>query len=127
MSMTLLRKAKHGVVAWRGTIKLLLDIFFLFVKYCAMLRNTFIGVSGALLTQYAAGFSASCASAKANANTVDRPKPAIKPVCLKDRTVLITGATAGIGLACTWRFAGKTNVTTYHHCVLGVKLHTVCN
>jgi hypothetical protein len=26
---------------------------------------------------------------------------------LKDQTVLITGATAGIGEACAWRFAGK--------------------
>ena len=34
-------------------------------------------------------------------------KSSYSPVSLKEKTVLITGATAGIGEACAWRFAGE--------------------
>ena len=51
-------------------------------------------------------FLASCTAAKNLSNAVGRPKRS-PLVSLKDQVVLITGATAGIGLACAWRFADE--------------------
>jgi 3-hydroxy acid dehydrogenase / malonic semialdehyde reductase len=74
-----------------------------------MLRRSIFGVSGFVgLVVATTASSSSCAppgSAITASNKVSRPAPAIKDASLKNRTVLITGATAGIGLACAWRFA----------------------
>lgn len=42
-------------------------------------------------------------SQAANASTKHSTK--VTPISLKNKNVLITGATAGIGLSCAWRFA----------------------
>ena len=84
-------------------------IFLLVIThYCLdMLRKTLFGAGVAGFSLSHQSMSSLCAgSAVTSSSRVERPKSGVKPCSLKSKTVLITGATAGIGLACTWRFAG---------------------
>jgi hypothetical protein len=86
----------------------LLAEMFRMIRSSAFLSTTAL-CSGATIVgfQSKSKLFANCAPASASLSTsVSRP-PRSPLVSLKDKVVLITGATAGIGLACAWRFADE--------------------
>lgn len=67
------------------------------LHFCSMLRSLRVSLPiAAGLTSYNAVNFKSFSQAKSTR---------VKPLCLKNKVVLITGATAGIGASCAWRFA----------------------
>ena len=58
------------------------------------------------ITAIQKGSFSSAATSITSSSAIKHPKPAVKPISYENKVVMITGATAGIGLATTWRFAG---------------------
>lgn len=66
------------------------------VGSCALIAS-----NARLLSSCSAG-----GSAKVSASCVPPRPSSLHEIDLKNKVVLITGATAGIGAACAWKFAG---------------------